>query len=81
MTKKLSLGLVVLALLAGPVHAQKKGGPAEPTPEELQQKRDAAALDKQYKDTLRRTGQEAAPAKVDPWANLRGNDNSNNNKR
>lgn len=73
--KKLTLGCVILALLVGPTLAQKRGGgPAPPSPEEIEKKRDAAALDKQYKDALKRTNSDSAPVRVDPWANMRGND-------
>lgn len=74
--KKFAIGLVVLGVLAGPALAQKGGGgqqPQQPTPEEIQSKRDAAELDKQYKATLRRSNSGATtPARVDPWANMRG---------
>jgi hypothetical protein len=70
--KKLVIGLFVLTVIAVPAQAQRRGGGApQPSPEEMQKKRDAAALDKQYKDALRRTENEAQ-TKVDPWANMRG---------
>lgn len=72
--KKLTIGLFVLALLAVPAQAQRRGGAgaAPPTPEEMQKKRDAAQLDQQYKDALKRTNNEGASTRVDPWANMRG---------
>ena len=72
--KKFAIGLVVLGVLAGPALAQKGGGgQQQPTPEEIQSKRDAAELDKQYKATLKRSNSGATtPARVDPWANMRG---------
>jgi hypothetical protein len=78
--KKVTFGLLLLAALALaalalPAQAQKRGGPPQPTPEELEQKREAAKIDKQYKDALKRAGSDA-PTRVDPWANLRGNDNA-----
>lgn len=67
------IGLTIaLAVLAGPAHAQKKRGPPPPTPEELDKKRQDEALDKQYKSTLQRMNMDAAPVRVDPWADVRG---------
>jgi hypothetical protein len=74
--KKLTIGLFVLALLAVPAQAQRRGAAAAPpTPEELQKKREAAELDQQYKDALRRGNNDSAQTKVDPWANMRGGAN------
>ena len=73
--KKIAIGLIVLGVLAGPALAQKRGGGGaqQPTPEELEKKRDAAELDLQYKETLRRSNAGATtPVRVDPWANMRG---------
>jgi len=71
--KKLTIGLFVLALLAVPAQAQRRGGGnAQPTPEEMQQKREQAELDQQYKDALKRTTNAGTPTRVDPWANMRG---------
>ncbi len=72
--KKLTIGLVMLALLAGPAVAQKRGGGGgapPPSPEDMQRKRDAAILDQQYKDALKRSSSDATPTRVDPWANMR----------
>lgn len=71
--KKLTIGLFVLALLAVPAHAQRRGGGGEPpSPEEMEKKRDQAELDKQYKAALKRSNSDSSSAKVDPWANMRG---------
>jgi len=72
--KKLTVGLFVLALLAVPAHAQRRGNAAAepPSPEEMQKKRDQAELDQQYKDALKRSNSQSTSAKVDPWANMRG---------
>jgi len=71
--KKVTFALFALALLAGPALAQGRGGAgAEPSAEEMEKKRDQAQLDRQYKNALRRSATDAAPAKVDPWANMRG---------
>lgn len=64
--------LTVLALPALPAHAQGQKGAQQPTPEELEQKRENEALDRQYKATLRRTDQGVTPPRADPWANMRG---------
>lgn len=66
------MGLTIaLALLAGPAHAQKTRGPPPPTPEEIDKKRQHEALDRQYKSTLQRMNTDAAPVRVDPWADVR----------
>jgi len=70
--KKLTIGLFVLAVLAAPVHGQGRGAAEPPSPEEMQKKRDQADLDKQYKNALKRSNSDVTPAKVDPWANMRG---------
>ncbi len=63
--------------LTGPVYAQVK---KEATPmqlEEEQKKRDAEAIDRQYKSTLDRTRKETTETRAnDPWSNMRGTDNS-----
>jgi hypothetical protein len=71
-----SVGLaLILAVLAVPVaHAQKSKAPQPPSPAELEKKREAEALDRQYKSTLRKTDSTAAPVQTDPWANMRGTD-------
>jgi hypothetical protein len=69
-------GTVMAACLAGPAYAQHRPGPNIPTaPEDVQKRRDAEAVDRQYKATLQRTKKDAA-APVDPWQNLRGADDS-----
>lgn len=66
--------LAMLLMLPAPVQAQKRGA-QEPTAEEIQRRRDAEALDRQYKSTLKRTQQDTAPVRNDPWQNMRGSDN------
>ena len=41
-----------------------------------QKKKDAEAVDKQYKSMMKNTDQAAAPVRVDPWQNMRGADDS-----
>jgi hypothetical protein len=74
--RRLSVGLaLMLAVLAMPAaHAQKSKAPQPPSPAELEKKREAEALDRQYKSTLKRTDSNAAPVQTDPWSNMRGPD-------
>ena len=72
------VAIVMLAVIAGPALAQqKRAPPPNPLAEEDKQKiKDAEAIDKQYKSTLRRTDPAATSARVDPWQNMRGADDS-----
>ncbi|MFN3656870.1 MAG: hypothetical protein ACK4UO_06420 [Pseudolabrys sp.] len=65
---------IIVALLGTTAYAQKRG-PKPPDPEEMQKKREAEAIDREYKSTLERTQKQGAPARTDPWANMRGTDN------
>jgi hypothetical protein len=72
------VAIVMLAVIAGPALAQQKSAPP-PNPladEDKQKIKDAEAIDKQYKSTLRRTDPAATSARVDPWQNMRGADDS-----
>jgi hypothetical protein len=70
--RRLVIGLVALAILALPAHAQRHGQ-AGPTPEEIEKKREAADLDRQYKAALQRSQAETktTSGRKDPWANMR----------
>lgn len=71
-----SLGFMA-GCLAGPAHAQSKA--AAPTPmqqDDIQKKKDADAIDAQYKKTLKRTEGNTTEVRVDPWSNMRGTDDS-----
>ena len=72
------VAIVMLAVIAGPALAQqKRAPPPNPLAEEDKQKiKDAEAIDKQYKSTLRSTDPAATPVRVDPWQNMRGTDDS-----
>ena len=72
------VAIVMLAVIAGPALAQqRRAPPANPLGVEDKQKiKDAEAIDKQYKSTLRRTDPAATSARVDPWQNMRGADDS-----
>jgi hypothetical protein len=78
--KALIAGAVIAGCLAGPSFAQQsknKGLPAPIPQEYLDRKRDEAAVDKQYKETLERTKKDAVPTSArDPWQDLRGSDDS-----
>ena len=70
--RRATIGIVLLAMLTTPVFAQGRGGPRQDTPEEAQKKKEAEALDQQYKSTLKRMKQDDATAvRNDPWANMR----------
>ena len=76
--RRLALGAILLAMLAGPVYAQ------QPSMEDKdpivldreQKKKDAADIDKRYKSTLEKTNQGIAPVRSDPWSTMRGPDDS-----
>jgi len=62
----------IIALLAMPVYAEEDPSKAEANKAEEQKKKEAAEIEKAYKETIRRTrGDEAAKKKNDPWGNLR----------
>lgn len=67
--RRIAIGLMILALAGLPAMAQR-GAEKPPDPEEVQKKREAEALDRQYKSTLERTKSDA-PVRTDPWANMR----------
>jgi hypothetical protein len=77
--KRIMFGLVLLAFLAAPsarVNAEDKENPYVKT-REMQQKENEEA-EKQYQRTLRATrGSLPAPAKNDPWANMRNSGATN----
>jgi hypothetical protein len=63
------------ACLAGPAHSQSKSKDLTPLQqEEVQKKKDAEAIDAQYKKTLKRTEGNTTEVRVDPWSNMRGTD-------
>ncbi|HEY6834150.1 MAG TPA: hypothetical protein VI251_16870 [Pseudolabrys sp.] len=71
--KKIIIATATLALLAAPALAQKRGGGGaqQPSAEDMAKKQQAEALDKQYKDTLKRMNKDGTAARVDPWSNMR----------
>jgi hypothetical protein len=67
--RRTAIAVVLLAILATPVYAQR-GQQRQETPEDIRKKKDAEALDQEYKSTLKRTNKEDA-VRIDPWANMR----------
>jgi hypothetical protein len=74
--KRLIIGATLLGILAGPVYAQQKQEDSLMVLEEKQRKSDAAAVDRQYRSVLEKTRKDAAENRTDPWANMRGPDDS-----
>jgi hypothetical protein len=69
--------LAAFAMLAGPAYAQRS---KEKTPlqiEDQQRKEEQERIEKQYNAALKKTSKtDEAPAATDPWANMRGTDDS-----
>jgi hypothetical protein len=82
--KRVTIGLLLLAIFAGSVHAQSKEEQEERKREQNNpllkayhdKQKENAAIERQYERTLRATDTSAAPAHVDPWSNMRGTDTS-----
>ena len=74
--RALIAGVLMVGCLSGSAHSQKP----EKTPLQLddeQKKKDAEAIDRQYKSTLDRTRKGAVVAPVsDPWQSMRGTDDT-----
>jgi hypothetical protein len=73
------IGAVLAGCLAGPVSAQSsRKGPSLPaTPGDLEKRKEAEAIDKQYKATLERTRKDTVVTPpADPWGGIRGGDDS-----
>ncbi len=69
--KRIMLGFMLLAILAGPVRAEDKENPYVKTREQI--KKESEEAERQYQKTINATrGVDPAPAKTDPWANMRG---------
>ena len=67
--RMLLIGAVAAALLAPRAHAQSDA--YQPKPEEIEKKRNAAALDAQYKRALEHSTRDVQAVKTDPWENMR----------
>jgi len=75
--KRIAIGLVLLAALAVPVHAEQKEEDNLLLQQWKNKQKDNAEIEKQYKRTLQRVDQQPAAATTnDPWANMRGTDAS-----
>jgi hypothetical protein len=77
--RALFLGAAIAASLVGSGYAASEEEDNEPNDlkkELYQRRKDDAAVDKQYKATLQRTRKDAVVAPSDPWANMRGADDS-----
>ena len=68
--RRATVAVVLLAMFTAPVFAQRGQQQRQETPEEIQKKKEAEAVDQQYKSTLKRT-QKEENVRVDPWANMR----------
>lgn len=75
MKRRLIIGAAILAVLAGPALAQRKPYSAMSDEEKVKQK-EADIVDRQYQSTLKKTDKATADAAADPWANMRGPDDS-----
>jgi hypothetical protein len=65
------------ASLVGAVYAADEEEEPNGLKKELMERRkDDAAIDKQYKATLQRTRKDTVVAPSDPWANMRGAEDS-----
>ncbi len=76
--KRLGIGAILLAMLAGPAFAQQQSADdKDPAALEREDKqKEAEAIDKRYKSTLDKTRQNATTNRADPWSNMRGADDS-----
>jgi hypothetical protein len=70
------VAIVLLAVSAGPVYAQKKPPDNPLAVEEQQKKKEAEAVEKQYDAMRKNSDQAATPTRTDPWQNMRGADDS-----
>ena len=74
--KRLGIGAILLAMLAGPAFAQQAKEKSPMALEEEQRQRDRVEVDKRYKATMEKTQQNTTTTRVDPWSNIRGADDS-----
>jgi hypothetical protein len=76
--RRVTFGVILLALLAAPAFAEDKNAV---TAEEILKKKDSESVDKQYDSTMKRLKQDGTPiVRSDPWANMRA-PATNDNKR
>ena len=77
--RRIALMLVLLLAAALPAHAQGRAtGGGNQTPElsaeEKEKLQELDKIERNYKATMQRTRSQDAPARVDPWANMRGSE-------
>jgi hypothetical protein len=74
-------GAIAAAVLAHPVYAQKRNQePTQLQQEDIDKKKAGEIVDQQYKRAMRGTSGNSDTVKVDPWANMRGADDSKTKK-
>ncbi len=79
--RRVTIGVILLALLAVPASAQRGGGGSTETTEDILKKKESEAVSKQYDSTMKRLKQDGTtPVRTDPWANMRA-PATNDNKR
>jgi small-conductance mechanosensitive channel len=75
--KRLIAILIAIAALSEPLYAQSRAPPKSDDPAEQLKIDEARRVEQQYKDTLKRMDSKKTEASAnDPWANMRGTDNS-----
>jgi hypothetical protein len=70
------VALLLLVAIAGPVFAQEARDDEPLIVEQKEKKKEAEAIEKQYKSTLKNTDRPTTPVRSDPWQNMRGADDS-----
>lgn len=70
--RKIAAAAVMIALVAGPAFAQKKGSSTNEWQkmQDEQRARENKDVDKNYNEAMKRSRSQAAPA-YDPWGNVR----------
>jgi uncharacterized protein YdeI (BOF family) len=70
--RKIITAAIVALLLATPALAQRKGGAGKPEdPTKVDEKRQAEAAERAYRNAVKNTAHTAPTAPADPWANTR----------
>jgi hypothetical protein len=67
---------LAISLIGGVYAAEEEDEPNGLKKELMERRKDDAAIDRQYKATLQRTRKDSAATPSDPWANMRGADDS-----
>jgi hypothetical protein len=69
--KRIFVSAIIFGILVGPVYAQGKKEDAAQALERAAKRKNDIEIDQKYRAALQRTEQNAAPTRVDPWANMR----------